>query len=76
MARIRKDKLPSKEEIQFLYEVMTGKIIDYALVIWCIMRDFLRSPTENRYIPFPILVTNMVEATGIRGLVKEKKSSS
>ena len=23
-----KDKFPSKEEIQFLYEVMTGKIID------------------------------------------------
>ena len=36
-----KEKLPSKEEIQFLYEVMTGKIIDYALVIWCVMRDFL-----------------------------------
>ena len=29
-----KEKLPSKEEIQFLYEVMTGKIIDYAFVIW------------------------------------------
>ena len=28
-----KEKLRSKEEIQFLYEVMTGKIIDYALVI-------------------------------------------
>ena len=28
------EKLPSKEEIQFLYEVMNGKIIDYALVIW------------------------------------------
>ena len=36
-----KDKLRSKEEIQFLYEVMTGKIIDYALVVWCVMRDFL-----------------------------------
>ena len=35
------EKLPSKEETQFLYEVMTGKLIDYALVIWCIMRDFL-----------------------------------
>ena len=45
-----KEKLQSKEEIQFLYEVMTGKIIDYALVIWCVMRDFLRSPTENRHI--------------------------
>ena len=35
------EKTPSKEEIQFLYEVMTGKLIDYALVIWCVMRDFL-----------------------------------
>ena len=26
-------KFPSKEETQFLYEVMTGKLIDYALVI-------------------------------------------
>ena len=58
-----KEKLPSKEEIQFLYEVMTGKIIDYALVIWCIMRNYLRSPTENRHIPFLTLVTNLVEAT-------------
>ena len=48
-----KEKLPSKEEIQFLYEVMNGKIIDYALVIWCIMRDFFRSPTENMHIPLP-----------------------
>ena len=68
-----KEKLPSKEEIQFLYEVMTGKIIDYALVIWCIMRDFLRSPTENRHIPFPTLVTNLVEAAGIRGSGREKR---
>ena len=36
-----KEKLLSKEETQFLYEVMTGKILDYALVIWCVMRDFL-----------------------------------
>ena len=68
-----KEKLPSKEEIQFLYEVMTGKIIDYALVIWCVMRDFLQSPTENRHIPFPTLVTNLVEATGMRGVVREKR---
>ena len=68
-----KEKLPSKEEIQFEYEVMTGKIIDYALVIRCVMRDFLRSPTENRHIPFPTLVTNLVEATGIRGVVREKR---
>ena len=71
-----KEKLPSKEEILFLYEVMTGKIIDYALVIWCIMRDFLSSLTENRHIPFPALITNLVEAAGIRGSGREKKSSS
>ena len=59
-----KKKLPSKEEIQFLYEVINGKIIDYALVIWCIMRDFLRSPLENRHIPFSILVTNLVKLLG------------
>ena len=35
------EKYPSKEEIQFLYEVMTGRLLDYSLVIWCIMRDFL-----------------------------------
>ena len=35
------EKYPSREEIQFLYEVMVGKLIDYALVIWCVMRDFL-----------------------------------
>ena len=68
-----KEKLPSKEEIQFLYEVMTVKIIDYALVVWCVMRDLLQSPTENKHIPFPTLVTNLVEAAGIRGLVREKQ---
>ena len=68
-----KEKFPSKEEIQFLYEVMNGKIIDYALVIWCIMRDFLRSPTENRHLPFPTLVTNLVEVVGIRGFGREKR---
>ena len=68
-----KEKLPSKEEIQFLYEVMTGKLIDYALVVWCVMRDFLQSPTENRHIPFPTLVTNLVEAAGMRGVVREKR---
>ena len=35
------EKSPSREQTQFLYEVMTGKLIDYALVIWCVMRDFL-----------------------------------
>ena len=69
-----KEKLPRKEEIQFLYEVMTGKIIDYTLVIWCVMRDFLRSPTENRHIPVPTLVTNLVEAAGIKGVVREKRN--
>ena len=39
------EKFPSKEETQFLYEVMTENLIDYALVIWCVMRDFLQSPT-------------------------------
>ena len=68
-----KEKLPIKEEILFLYEVMTGKLIDYALVVWCVMRDFLQSPTENRHIPFPTLVTNLVEAAGMRGVVREKR---
>ena len=67
------EKYPSQEEIQFLYEVMTGKLIDYALVIWCVMRDFLQSPIESRHIPFPSLVTNLVEAAGMRGVVKEKR---
>ena len=67
------EKLPSKEEFQFLYEVMNGKIIDYSWVIWCIMRDFLRSPTENRHIPFPTLVTNLVEDVGIRDSGREKR---
>ena len=67
------EKYPSKEEIQFLYEVMTGKLVDYALVIWCIMRDFLQSSTESRHIPFPSLVTNLVEVARMRGVVKEKK---
>ena len=68
-----KEKLPSKDEIQFLYEVMNGKVIDYALVIWCVMRDYLGSLTENRHIPFPTLVTNLVEAAGIRGPIREKR---
>ena len=67
------EKLQSKEETQLLYEVMTGKLIDYSLVIWCIMKDFLQSPTENRHIPFPSLVTNLMEVTGMRGVVREKR---
>ena len=69
----RKEKLPSKEEIQFLYEVMNGKVIDYALVIWCVVRDFLRSTTENRHIPFSTLLTNLVEAARIRGSIRGKR---
>ena len=67
------EKSPSKEQIQFLYEVMTGKLIDYALVIWCMMRDFLQFSHESRHIPFPSLVTNLVEEAGMRGAVKEKR---
>ena len=69
-----KEKFSSKEETQFLYEVIFRKLIDYALVIWCVMRDFLQSPTENRHILFPSLVTNLVEAVGMRGMVKEKRT--
>ena len=67
------EKSPSREQIQFLYEVMTGKLIDYALVIWCVMRDFLQFSHESRHIPFPLLVTSLVEAAGMRGAAKEKK---
>ena len=67
------EKSPSREQIQFLYEVMTGKLIDYALVIWCVMRDFLQFSHESRHIPFPSLVTSLVEEAGMRGAVKEKR---
>ena len=67
------EKSPSREQIQFLYEVMTGKLIDYALVIWCVMRDFLQFSHERRHIPFPSLVTSLVEAAGMRGAAKEKR---
>ena len=67
------EKSPSQEQIQFLYEVMTGKLIDYALVIWCVMRDFLQYSHESRHIPFPSLVTSIVEEAGVRGTVKEKR---
>ena len=67
------EKSPGREQIQFLYEVMTGKLIDYALVIWCVMRDFLQYAHESRHIPFPSLVTSIVEEAGMRGIVKEKK---
>ena len=67
------EKSPSREQIQFLYEVMTEKLIDYALVIWCVMRDFLKFSHESRHIPFPSLVTSIVEATRMRGAAKEKR---
>ena len=67
------EKSPSQEQIQLLYEVMTGKLIDYALVIWCAMREFLQYSRSNRSIPFPSLVTSMVEEAGMRGTVKEKR---
>ena len=57
-----KEKLPSKEKIQFLYEVINGKVVDYALVIWYVMRDSLSFLTENMHILFLTLVTNLVEA--------------
>ena len=67
------EKSPSREQIQFLYEVMTRKLIDYALVIWCVMRDFLQYSHESRHIPFSSLVTSIVEEAGMRGTVKEKR---
>ena len=67
------DKSPNREKIQFLYEVMTGKLIDYALVIWCVMRDFLKFSHESKHIPFSSLVTSLVEAAGMRGVAKEKR---
>ena len=67
------EKSPSREQIQFLYEVMTGKLIDYALVIWCVMRDFLQFSHESRHIPFPSLVTSLVKAARMRGAAKEKR---
>ena len=67
------EKSPNREQIQFLYEVMIGKLIDYALVIWCVMRNFLQFTHESRHIPFPSLVTSLVEAAGMRGVAKEKR---
>ena len=67
-----KEKLPSEEEIQFLFEVMNRRLIDYGVVIWCIMRDFIKSTSEKSYIPYPSLVTKLVEAAGIKGPSREK----
>ena len=67
------EKSPSRAQTQFLYKVMTVKLIDYAFFIWCMMRDFLQSSHESRHIPFPSLVTSLVEAAGMRGVAKEKR---
>ena len=67
------EKFPSQEQIQLLYEVMTGKLIDYALVVWCAMREFLQYSRSHQNIPFPSLVTSIVEEAGMRGTVKEKR---
>ena len=67
-----KEKLPSEEEIQFLFEVMNGRLIDYGVVIWCIMRDFIKSMSEKSYIPYLAFVTKLVEDSGIKGLNREK----
>ena len=37
------------------------------------MRDFLQSSHESRHIPFPSLVTSLVEAAGMKGVAKEKR---
>ena len=58
-----KKKLPSEEEIQFLFEVMNGRLVDYVIVLWCIMIDFIKSMSEKSYIPYPALVTKLVEAS-------------
>ena len=50
-----------RKKIQFLYEVINGKVVDYALVIWYVMRYSLSFLTENRHILFLTLVTNLVE---------------
>ena len=67
-----KEKLASKEEIQFLFEVMNRRLIDYGVVIWCILRDFINSMSEKSYIPYPTLVTKLVEVIDIKGISREK----
>ena len=54
------------------FEVMNGRLIDYGVVIWCIMRDFIKSMSEKCYIPYLALVTKLVEAAGIKGLRRKK----
>ena len=51
---------------------MNGRLIDYGVMIWYIMRCFIKSMSEKSYIPYPTLVTKFVEATSIKGPSKEK----
>ena len=66
-----KEKLLSEEEIMFLFEVNNWGLIDYGVVIWCIMRDFIKSMSEKSYIPYQALVTKLVEVVGIKGPSRE-----
>ena len=67
-----KEKLLSEEEIMFLFEVMNGGLIDYGVVIWCIMSNFIKSTSEKSYIPYPTLITKLVEVAGMKGLSRKK----
>ena len=49
-----------------------GGLIDYGVVIWCIMTDIIKSTSEKSYIPYPALVTKLVEVVGIKGPSREK----
>ena len=48
-----------------------GGLIDYGVVIWCIMKDFIKSTSEKSCIPYPALVIKLVEVVGIKGLSRE-----
>ena len=67
-----KEKLPSEGEIKFLFEVMNGRLIVYGVVIWCIMRDFIKSTSEKSYIPYLALVTKLVDVVGIKARSRKK----
>ena len=67
-----KEKLPSEEEIQFLFEVMNRGLIDYGVVIWCIMSDFIKSTSEKSYSPYLALITKLVEVADMKGPSREK----
>ena len=51
---------------------MNGGLIDYGVVIWCIMSDFIKSTSEKSYIPYPTLITKLVEAASMKGPSREK----